>query len=239
MKNKLDISWFNLKNYEGLSGLDLSSWHWQLEIRRLLNDLSSLSSDKEWLKDEGVLHWIDCIKNNPILDDDNSYWGRWRESYSAYPFNTYSVYSTPALYAYGFRETPGLVDFVTSRKVCDAIEQGIPIYTPYDFVNGESGVGVDFTNVTVDLTATDDRIKQDFSHWLTEYRKATGYTFKKEIPALKNKLAIELNIKDWIKFRLLPYIDLRVSPINLRAWPHSSSHRLNFFHESIERVKAI
>lgn len=63
-----------------------------------------------------------------------------------------------------------------------------------------------FTNITIDLTATDEQILSDFKHWLLEYRKAMGYQSN------KNNFSKE-DLSDWSKYSLLPYLDLTFAEI--------------------------
>lgn len=80
-----------------------------------------------------------------------------------------------------------------------------PIYAPYDFLLQQNGFDYENeTNVTIDLTATDEQILSDFQHWLTEYRKATGYQSNKTNFTDKD-------LADWRKYQVLPYIDLTLS----------------------------
>jgi hypothetical protein len=57
------------------------------------------------------------------------------------------------------------------------------------------------THVTVDLTATDEQITNDFKHWLTKYRQVIGHK-SRETNFTDNDL------REWVKYRVLPYFDL-------------------------------
>ena len=56
------------------------------------------------------------------------------------------------------------------------------------------------------MNAPDEQIKKDFSHWLLHYRKAAGYHLPKK--KIHKKLFTQKTFDYWIKYGLIPYIDL-------------------------------
>ena len=106
MAEELDVSWFDLSKYDALDELDLSEWHTQLEVRNVIaNIVSEYGNDDEEFE---LLSEIRKLQQNPIW---RFYDGRlgleWTAcpNLSAYPFNSYSVYSTPALHVWCDRYT--------------------------------------------------------------------------------------------------------------------------------------
>ena len=81
--------------------------------------------------------------------------------------------------------------------------------TPYDFRHKQY-FNRDYispqAHVTIDLDATDEQIENDFCHWLTHYRKASGY----RVPEKKahEKLFTQKTFDYWIKHGFIPYLDL-------------------------------
>lgn len=76
---------------------------------------------------------------------------------------------------------------------------------PYDTptIGGDRGRCLNTTAVMIDLSASDEQIKKDFDHWLSEFRKAvkcTAGNFTKEIA-----------LAGWVQKKLLPYIDLMLA----------------------------
>jgi hypothetical protein len=55
--------------------------------------------------------------------------------------------------------------------------------------------------VSINLSATDEQIKKDFNHWLTNYRKVADHHSEK-------KLFKQTNFDHWIKIGVIPYLDL-------------------------------
>jgi hypothetical protein len=79
----------------------------------------------------------------------------------------------------------------------------LPCDTPA--IGGDRGSFLDTTAVMIDLSASDEQIKKDFDHWLSEFRKATRHTAEKE------NIAEEADLAGWVQKKLLPYIDLRLA----------------------------
>lgn len=58
-----------------------------------------------------------------------------------------------------------------------------------------------FAHVNINLLATDEQIKSDFSHWLNHYRQAIGIKTQK-------KLLSQVDFNYWVKYGIIPYLDL-------------------------------
>lgn len=219
---ELDTNWFNLNNYQGLSELDLFGWERQISVRSWVHFLLfstetkkereiALSSEsmKEFLAryDDSALRWTERIKANPILEPYKYHeWHKWRESSLKYPFNTFSVMSTTAIWCWysgrddRFNDVWDCCELENTSDVTE--EQQALIETPYNLLCKNRGINTEnLTNVSIDLAATDEQIKQDFCHWLSEYRKAIGYESNK-------KNFSDKNLAEWVQWRLLPYLDL-------------------------------
>jgi hypothetical protein len=207
MSTELDVSWFDLKKYDALAELDLSGWHQQLLTR---NHITVLIENNELLDAEKI---IKKLQNQPIVSLlDSNYWENQKKyNLSTFPFNTFSVRSTPIVHIWLNRNESRIgnsiwnlcdIDYLDSL---DEAERKI-IDTPFDLLCKQAHIQETekFTNITIDLTATDEQILNDFQHWLSEYRKAIGYKSK-------NKNFINKNLKDWFESQLLPYIDLTLS----------------------------
>lgn len=215
MSTELDVSWFDLKKYDALAKLDLGGWYTQIKVREKIFHL--IASGKE----ENVFNALKIIKKlqeNPIwtsLDDAEKEWSVYQnDSKFKYPFNTHSVYSTPALYMWFNVSTEQLQNIweccinVIDEGTGDELQEDL-INTPYDLLIQQAGIeeGERFTNVVIDLTATDEQILGDFKYWLSKYRKETGYK------SSKNNFG-DKNLVEWQKYRVLPYFDLNLfSPV--------------------------
>lgn len=218
MSKEFDTSWFKLDKYDGLNDLDLFGWYSLINTRywihNCFNDLfyDPYCNDSDKAK---ILNRInECIKENPIEAGSNVDREQWRiENYGElkYPFNTYSVQSATAS-DMNYMGTHELLDDVwrtiEAEDDCPT-EQGLKLMmTPYDILlrdyqreHTHWSQYADTAHIRIDLSATDEQIKKDFNHWLSEYRKVVGYESR-------DKKFTEKNLGDWIKWRLLPYIDL-------------------------------
>lgn len=224
MSKTLDTSWFDLKNYNKLNELDLRGWYCQLLMRYHIkffieDEFEYQDEDLYWNEDEiedeikdrykFAKKWLELIKIRPIITEDDWDLDLWYKKDPRYPFNTFSVESTRA---HDFWSVVGdcednegglknvwkcceLYDLKTTSKYHEIAN------TPFDVICKEKGFNISLSNVTVDLTASDEQIMSDFRHWLTEYRKVMGYESKKN--NFTNRHLLE-----WVKYRLLPYIDL-------------------------------
>lgn len=190
MSNELDTSWFDLKKYDELNNLDLLGWHCQLISRK-------------WIDRSSTATWIEHLKEKPIFstDNHNSYFGQ--KYYSRYSFNTSSVASTTAAEFFVINHNH-LKDVLICSKVYTDEAQEL-VKNPLNLLCNERGLdSAGYSNyVTVDLTVSDEQIMSDFRHWLTEYRKATGYESKE-------KNLTDKHLSEWVKYRILPYIDLNL-----------------------------
>ena len=55
--------------------------------------------------------------------------------------------------------------------------------------------------MVINLSATDEQIKNDVNHWLTHYRKAVAYQRQK-------KLFNQVDFDYWVEYGVIPYLDL-------------------------------
>jgi len=183
------------------------------------SEIEAAVYDREWLVPSGewedlyagpAFRCIERIKNNPIFVSEENSDYTLHESDLKYPFNTYSVTSTPAdvMHSLGTMHELSHV-----WHYCSLFYQGLEnaenqdefIKTPYDLLCINEGIleYKGLANITVDLIASDDQIKKDFSHWLSKYRKAIKFSSKKRI--FTND-----ELKVWNRERLLPYLDLKL-----------------------------
>jgi hypothetical protein len=225
MSEELDVSWFDLEKYDFLAELDLSDWLYYIEIRKDLFDFISVKKEP-WVTwktklDEKLILQIQTdpsirYKNGHIASNSADI----RSGSFYLPFNTYSVFSTSAFSMWTDRNRGNdvLQEVWNQCKHFDECfdiqnitsEKYAPIFTPYDFFSGDAksklgdATESHIANVKIDLTATNEQIIGDFKHWLTEYRKATGYESEK-------KNFTDKDLLKWRTLKLLPYIDLMLS----------------------------
>lgn len=188
MKNQeLDTSWFDLKNYEGLTELTLNDWLENLKIRSYAM--------------EGVFFTsIDFFKTTPVLQG------------LPCDFLTRAVYNTSFLTVwwhiqyfgkYGYYDSMGKI----IEKKADGIEitqeEETLMETPVDHIFSPPASKQHYNYLTVDLRATDQQIMEDFSHWLAECRKVAALDSRK-------KKFTQKDLMDWVTYRVLPYIDLMI-----------------------------
>ena len=200
--DEFETSCFDLKNYDALGSLDLCCW--SCEIHRRYHILELMNFEPE---SEELIELIGEIKSKPIRDypnhdPDNN----WLELDLKRQYNRHSVFGTPALSMW---QTANDERLSNVWEYCQLWvnqnanhEQTELIYEPVELLYKNLGDDIGgYVNVTIDLTATDEQIMEDFQYWLTEYRKIIGYKSTKKKFTQKDFL-------DWKKHRLLPYLDL-------------------------------
>ncbi len=115
--------------------------------------------------------------------------------------------------------------------------------TPIDFHIRESmtpGAGVYIhtsAHLVVDLSATDEQIKMDFSHWLKHFRQEIQYQNKR-------KLFSQTDFNYWIEYSVIPYMDLIfIAKIEGKKITQNKLARLIFPNEYevdvVERVRKV
>jgi len=233
MSEQLDTSWFDLKKYDELINLNLIGWLRQIEVRsfidKLLHDknssfncqsfegLSSTLLERIYLDEFARADaFLTAIKKNPVIPNDpnsQDFDREWRKDILAHSFNTYSVFSTPAIFAWNTVTEERLLEVWASCEAGNRQDASLldikNCYTPIDTFITQSGM-IDCetrTNVTIDLTVTDAQIKEEFAHWLKHYRKYSGYSSPKKKPQ-SDKDIVKADINEWVDFQLLAYLDL-------------------------------
>jgi hypothetical protein len=62
--------------------------------------------------------------------------------------------------------------------------------------------------IKINLYATDEKLRNDFDQWLKDIRKSTGYEDNIPKNVSKKKLYTQEDFDHWIKFGVIPYLDL-------------------------------
>jgi hypothetical protein len=208
---------------------DKLDWSKITTTRQLINkEQDQLKRDRLFIRKE----YLPIIQKTPVLDEkaENLILNQKRDGqrFISWAFDQRTVYSTPAGHIYDFdnrnhtrlREKASLAikqkihDGVIEKpkSVClDAFIDSMPI-NYHRLEAGWDELGK-FTNVTVDLRATNDEIIKDFGLWLTAYREAMGYQSEHIGGKKKSKQKLHFNskiFKEWRESKLLPLIDLRL-----------------------------
>ena len=222
----------------------MNEWQEQIEFRfqlSLLWEFYNLSLPSESYKDEyekRFKHMLKHLKTDPVIKDYFEKlpclfeFRKGPEYYrSKYKFNTTTVYSTCAedIRTLGtMNELSHIWDYVDlegrarSADLYDEDKEAL-INTPINLLLDNEG----FTDgiLTVNLDATDEQIINDFSHWLSEYRKFIGYQTKR-------KNFCEKDFSEWVQWRLIPYFDLKIAAsIEKKELTQSRAANLIFFYE--------
>jgi hypothetical protein len=224
---ELDISWFDLSNYEAFKTMSAKEWAWQLQCRYIYYT-EELLSKVPFYDESGELHSLEVsesllsviteLKAGAIPEHPgNSCMHNLRIDAlsNGHPFSTASVDSLTTYKLWEMANDSNL------DHVWEACQNSYPvsiefdrndslknILTPYDFyieqyraIKNNPFAAARAAHVVINLSATDEQIKNDFSHWLTNYRKAIEYQPQK-------KLFSQADFDYWVKYGVIPYLDL-------------------------------
>jgi hypothetical protein len=184
-----DISWFDLRKYDGLSELDLIGWFDQIHIRTLLLEAIDINQDF-------IIETVGRIKESPILSS----------AFKNRDLGLSTITSTTA-YEHWVITSDTRFDNVWdccrlkysnhATEVHRELSEASAL-TLHKSINLDSS---QMTHITANLLATDEQLINDFKVWLSEQRTAT------QAKPTKNNFT-DSTMKGWVKDRLLPYIDL-------------------------------
>jgi hypothetical protein len=216
--------WFDLKRYDLLKIMDLKGWRRQLLLRRYIK--YGLEGRPEWSefdckirRENAINEWMPIIKNQPIFDKSyENHLITWLPSLKSildYTFNQRTVMSSVVSDFYNEKVLHKIREKALPKLEATLTQQELQIIddVPFDYFLKESGADNKgaFTHVTIDLTATDEQIKEDFGKWLKEYRKSIGYTPNDKLRGKQTAKKFgfgAIDLKVWFDSRLLPCIDL-------------------------------
>lgn len=224
MAEELDTSWFDLKNYDALKTMSSEGWASVLESRayilQVYDDAKLRGEDLEWtlqaMADElkagyfEVDEMVDCYING----DHEHERLRWHS------FSTLSVDSLKNSEVWDMAKDNS--KFSAYQKMRDEWLRPIEedenkdglleiAHSPYD-LRFKQILNVNYipshANVVINLDFPDKQIINDFSQWLTHYRKAAGYNVPKKLA--HKRVFTQSTYDNWIKHGLIPYLDLLI-----------------------------
>jgi hypothetical protein len=226
-----NLAWFNIKKYEILEDVDLCWWWFQFSHRKARFD--ALEKIDFYTKDYFEKE-IMQIKDDPLFKNDAIPKRNWEEKWANFTFADLK-YFNEKLKAFSFNQCS--VSSISLRKFLDyscyinylyyinsGNSKGIfdekpasPNYSfskqDFDILRKKTDSLIDFVgfpasaHVIIDLNATDEQIKDDFSLWLTRYKKIN----KKEIKKDDKEFQVKFKASDydkWKKYQVLAYLDL-------------------------------
>jgi hypothetical protein len=184
MKNKLDVSWFDLKKYDDQKDFNSRSWMYALLKRRILRrsiDKKVNSAGKD----------IAEIKENPLSNKAEPL------SNKAEP-NDLSSSVRNALYGDLLCASfwnPEINDIFTSQEMESQEILGKPVTFDDNFLGSVNQI------VSINLRASDEQLELDFKKWLDEKREVNNCK-------VQSKIFTSKDYKKWVKNMVLPYLDL-------------------------------
>ncbi|WP_445368202.1 DUF6387 family protein [Methylomonas sp. BW4-1] len=236
MVNDSDFSWFNLNNYDRYASMSLEDWQWQLQIRTLMHYLINYAPGLK-----------SCFEENLINGIKNGFVGR--GSYLCLGFSE-------AFTQRDAKRSESSVKSITSlqlwkifkhefdnKELVEACKHGESFWHKEDcnrelakLANRPHAINrreilkrrkYSQFEISVDLNATDEVLKEDFSHWLASVRETLKpkdrYTPK--VTEIKTK-----ELKNWVKLKCIPYLDLKF------MWLYGGNDEHDFRGQMVEKL---
>ncbi|MDD2661532.1 MAG: DUF6387 family protein [Methylococcales bacterium] len=243
IKNKLDLSWFDLKNYDPLKRMQIGGWISVIESRVFANN-----GHYDFYRTELVSY----IKSGSPITDDSKYQAhlheqlaesnKFKKSYSTASVNSLSTFDLWRLTRELHHPNPNDEHMSEISALCQikhkpggTHENMHLTLKPYEINLREAyypDQQVREAHLTVNLMATDEQIKSDFKKWLNEYRvrSKTDVIETKHQGAKKVKHVFDsVDFKKWCQYQVIPYIDLKtVSKLEERPIKKAELARLLF-----------
>jgi hypothetical protein len=224
MNEKLNTDWFDLKKYSYLKEWDLERWEHNLSFRAIIFGIIDRKTPLH-SKGYGLLpHLAQALKDCPgipagkyILQSifSEAPYSMPKER-ARHPFNSNTVYSTDLNSINCMLREDG-VKFIFDRlnnpdfrwhELTDAEDEELRniIGSPVDWLAHSERLH----HVTVNLSGTDEQIKNDFDNWLTEYRRVLNHPKPEPKYSKKFKTFEKKHLSDWVEMGVLPYLDLEL-----------------------------
>jgi len=224
--NKLDTSWFDLKNYDSLRYLSILGWIDVIETRFNALDECNNIYDKRFYESIKLGYpivdfseWQNNIHSNRVSSNE------YKHSFSTASVNSLSTFNLWKLtrhlhnpidqFDVDLNHVCGLLSKLdrTHNKTYLALEP-YEINIKNEFYQEDDDV-VDEAYVKINLRATDAQIKRDLDVWLEKYRdKINSKINEPQNDTAKDKkdkkTYTQVDFKQWILHRVIPYIDLLI-----------------------------
>lgn len=179
--------WFNLENYQDLKSFDLAEWYKQINFRwDLESDILLAKSNPHESHEKRIAYRLNAIQNGIVEYDslDLKYILNHPPKKTVIDLAVFDIFSSSSWIE---RDAP---NEIYSKNSFDELQEKIcpNLYSST-------------ANINVDLSASDEQIKKDFSEWLkNKKRPKNSYKHKTNFKSC--------NLGEWVDLSLLPFIDL-------------------------------
>ena len=215
---ELDTSWFDLKNYEALKTMSIEDWTLMLYSRYYYYDAEQ---DRKYFSELSLSEMVDELKSvvKPLVrfnDVVDTWVNDWTEDIlENYSFSTSSVNSLTNLKLWFMTLGNRFYELQNNSLKPQGDDTGASNDNlleigriPYDLdFKKQHNYFPSEAHLAIKLSATDEQLKKDFDHWLTNYRKTTDYRVPKK-KKIHEQLFTQKVFDYWIEFGIFPYLDL-------------------------------
>jgi len=190
MAEEFDTSWFDLKNYEAFKTMSLVEWIKRLSDRHLYYGIFGSYQNgyiRDDVEEEEVRLFLsraaDCLKkgDSTILVSD-------------VPKSSRSSVNDLTMFEVWIMAQDDRLIHIQPDRCEDAFNEEI-VFQPYGIDEDHQAI------VNINLFATDEQIKQDFTDWLENSRRMTDIKPQK-------KLFSQVDFDYWIEYGVIQYLDL-------------------------------
>lgn len=222
--NKLDISWFDLKNYDALYSMQIGGWIHVIQQRIFASNPHIELYTNGFVEQVKSGHpIIDSSKYQAYLQEEVSKSVAFQKQYSTASVNSMSTYDLWHLTRELHHPNPNEEHISQLSYLCQlkskigrTHDKMNLVLNPYEVNLHEAyypDQPINEAHVKVNLMATDDQLKQDFEAWLKNYRSQVGSTVietKNQKAKKVKKVFDSVDFKKWIDYRVIPFIDLKI-----------------------------
>lgn len=251
MAKELDTSWFDLKNYEAFKTMSIDGWIYQFIVRDHYHRLerNRLIGDEEHDRE---LSWVVSTLKPGVIEDSVNYHHdmhnrRAEGVLEGPPFSTASVNSLTSFDLWWMAKNDDLshvweaCEHTWNFNFKDELNRDLSEIadTPHDFhIKQHSNFDIEpYAHVVIDLSATNEQIQNDLSHWLKHYRQAINDQNQK-------KLFTQVDFDYWVEYGVIQYLDLMlIAKIEGKKITQNKLARMIFPNEYdvdiVERVRKV
>jgi len=207
IKRVSDIpSWFDLSKYDALNGMSLRWWWCQIEMRTYL--VNMMDPMTESLDSSFAEHQLPILQETPIIPLPEDVSGLSSMcGWNSLPIRSLTSMDVYQLYRYIPEKEWDKCEELTSARGESETSLGFNYeFSEISVTQNENKYAVCYPNgdlnfLSINLSASDKTLINEFKNWLKKHRKETNST------KLKSRID-ESDINKWCDYKILPYIDL-------------------------------
>lgn len=206
MTSTSNFSWFDLNKYAAVETFDIDDWYYQLQKRQWIHlfaketpEIVARLGESRWkhAQSRAKTH-INSIKEDPIFTTE-----KLKHSVLTVRNTDYDDLYLATIDNQNFENILNSSNALNSLQTIFGHKPGWELVIPQTETKSTYGKRA---IVTIDLCATDEQLKKEFSEWLDNQRKIIKFT-------VREKRFTAKDLEKWTNNKVLPYLDLTLIAI--------------------------